>query len=390
MRLRPYRTADNRIDGVLMIFIDIQALKTTQEALQEQSGFSAAVMESAGALVMVTDADGRVVAFNHACQIVSGFKLKEMAGKVIWDNPLIPRDEIKGERTIYRRLASGGAPIQHESYWISKNRVRRLISWNSAAMPQAARHPRHFVRIGTDITERREIETALKASETALRQSQGQLQALAAGLITAQEEERAHVARELHDDISQKLAMLNLEAESVLRKEPGADGKLRGEMTRLSHRLRGILRDVELTAYRLHPSALDHLGLPVALKSYCADFGKQNGIAVRCTERNLPRSIPPQLALTIYRVVQEALRNVVKHSGGRRAIVSVAGKNGAIVLSVKDFGRGFDPSRVTRRGLGLISMEERVRQAGGVFTVKTTPGEGARIDVRIPLPPRKP
>jgi len=385
MRLRPYRTADHRIDGVLMIFIDIHALKTTQEALREQSGFSAAVMESSGALVMVTDADGRVAAFNHACQIASGYKLEEIAGKVIWESPLIPKAEVEGERRVYRRLMRGRAPIQHESHWVGKNGTSRLISWNSAGIPHAAGHPRHLVRIGTDITERRVIETALKASEAALRQSQTHLQALTTGLLTAQEEERARVARELHDDISQKLAMLNLEAERVLQKKPQTDGKLRGEMTRLSHRLRGILRDVEQTAYRLHPSSLDHLGLSVALKSYCEDFGKQNGIATRCTERNLPRTIPPRLALTIYRVVQEALRNVVKHSGARSAQVSLTGQKGALVLSVKDAGRGFDPTRSKKRGLGLISMEERVRQAGGALTVRATPGEGVRIDVRVPL-----
>ncbi len=256
-------------------------------------------------------------------------------------------------------------------------------------MPQATGRPRHLVRIGTDVTERREMETALEASGSALRQSQAQLQALATGLIAAQEEERAHVARELHDDISQKLAALNLDAEQALHAEPRDSGKLHQEMTRLCHRLRGILRDVEQTAYQLHPSTLDHLGLSVALKSYCADFSKQSGIATRFTERNLPRSIPPRLGLTVYRVVQEALRNIAKHSGARRATVSLAGRNDAIVLTVKDSGRGFDASRSQKRGLGLISMEERVRQAGGVLTLKTKPGEGVRIEVRIPLPGKR-
>jgi two-component system CheB/CheR fusion protein len=388
MRMRPYRTADNRIDGVLMIYVDIHAAKTTQEALREQSSFSSAIMESSGALVLVTDMEGRIGAFNRACQIVSGYRLEEVAGKIIWETPLAPQEEVQRVRTIYRRLAGGSAAIQHETSWIAKNGSRRLISWNSAAIPDAAGHPRHLVRIGTDITERREIEIALQASETALRASQAQLQGLAAGLLAAQEEERARVARELHDDISQKLAALNLEAESVLRKESETVGQLRSEMTRLLHRLRGILRDVDQTAYRLHPSSLDHLGLSVALKSYCADFSKQNGIDIRFAERSLPRNIPSRLGLTIYRVVQEGLRNVAKHSGARRAAVSVTGKNGAILLSVKDSGRGFDPSRSKKHGLGLISMEERVRQTAGDFKLTTSPGEGVRIDVRIPLAPR--
>ncbi len=388
LRLRPYRTADNRIDGVLMIFVDIHDLKTTQEALREQNSFSQAVMESSGALVLVTDANGRVIAFNRACQLVSGYKLGEMVGKIIWESPLIPKEEgeVERVRTIYRRLVGGSAPIQHETRWVAKNGSRRLISWTMAAMPQAAGRPRHLVRIGTDVTERREMEIALQASETALRQSQTQLQGLAAGLVTAQEEERAHVARELHDDISQKLAALNLEAESVLQKEAEAPGKLRSELARLSHRLRGILRDVEQTAYRLHPSSLDHLGLSVALKAYCADFSRQNNVIVRCTERNLPRTIPSRLGLTVYRVVQEALRNVAKHSGSRRAVVSVAGKSGALLLSIKDSGRGFDPSRSKKHGLGLISMEERVREAGGTFEINSTPGKGVRIEIRIPIP----
>ena len=143
LRLRPYRTADNRIDGVLMIFVDIHDLKTTQEALRQQSNFSEAVMESSGALVLVTEADGRVVAFNHACQLVSGYKLEEMAGKVIWDTPLIPKEEgeIERVRTVYRRLVGGHAPIQHETHWIAKNGSRRLISWTTAAMPQASGAP---------------------------------------------------------------------------------------------------------------------------------------------------------------------------------------------------------------------------------------------------------
>jgi two-component system CheB/CheR fusion protein len=387
MRIRPYRTADNRIDGVLMIFIDIHDLKTTQAALRERTSFAEAVMESSEALVMVTTLRGRIVAFNRACQNISGYKRDEMVGKVIWQSPLIPKIEMESVKAVYRRLAARHAPVFHENHWIAKSGVQRLISWNSAPMPRASGHPDYVVRIGADITERRDAEVALKASEAALRQSQQQLQSLTAGLIDSQEEERARVARELHDDISQQLAVLNLEVNKALRAEPGSDGNLRTEIERLGQRLGGILRDVDQTAYRLHPSSLDHLGLWAAIRSLCADFAKQN-ISVRRTERNLPRSLPRPLAITIYRVVQEALRNVVKHSGSRRAIISLAGNRGTVALTVKDFGRGFNASRPGKRGLGLISMEERVRLAGGVFNLKTSPGEGVTISIRIPFEPK--
>jgi len=386
MRLRPYRTGHDAVAGALLVFIDIHALKTAQHALQEQISFSTAVMESSGALVMVTDVEGRVIAFNHACQVVTGYTLEELSGKVIWDTPLAAKGQAEQVRAVYQRLIGGSAPIQFESHWVTKDGAARLISWNLAAMPAASGHPRHIVRIGVDITEQRETENSLKASETALRQSQAQLQALARGLVNAQEEERAHVARELHDDISQKLAALNLAVENALRKASNL-AELRREVIRLSHRLEEILRDVETTARNLHPSSLDHLGLWSALKSYCSEFGKQTGISVRCTGRNLPHAIPTAVALAVYRVTQEALRNVLKHSDAKRVSISVTGQRGSLALTVRDTGRGFDPEQPRKSGLGLISMQERVRQLNGSFQLKTKPGEGVSIQALIPMQP---
>ena len=135
----------------------------------------------------------------------------------------------------------------------------------------------------------------------------------------------------------------------------------------------------------MRPSSLEHLGLAPALKSYCADFARKEGIGVRFLARDLPRTVPQEIALNLYRVVQEALSNVAKHSGARRALVSLSAREGSLRLVVKDTGRGFDPALARSRGLGLINMDERVRSLGGSFSLQAQPGHGVHIDVRVPV-----
>jgi len=137
MRLRPYRTADNKIDGALVIFIDIHALKTTQTAVQELNNFSTAVMESAATLVMATDGQGRIIRFNRACQQVSGYALEEVQGKFVWDLRLIPADEVESVKGIYRRARGGGSPMEHENHWVTRSGRQRLIAWSTVAVPYA-------------------------------------------------------------------------------------------------------------------------------------------------------------------------------------------------------------------------------------------------------------
>jgi signal transduction histidine kinase len=151
----------------------------------------------------------------------------------------------------------------------------------------------------------------------------------------------------------------------------------------LRDRLAAVSEDVRRTAQQLRPSSLEHLGLAPALKSYCAGFARKEDIRVRFLTRNLPRTIPPAIALNLYRVAQEALSNVAKHSGARRALVSLSAREGSLRLVVKDTGRGFDPALARSRGLGLINMDERVRLLGGSFSLQAQPGHGVHIEVRV-------
>ncbi len=360
--------------------------RTTQArtALHEEHQFATAALESAGAMVMVTDLDGRIVRFNRACQRVSGYSYAEVQGRQAWDFLIVP-EEVEEVKAIYRRLAEQLDPIEHENRWMDRNGRPHLISWYSAVISDAENTARHVVRIGVDITIRRQMEKELQHSEQALRESQAQLRRLTAGLITAQEEERKRIALELHDDVSQRLAALVIEANALQKSLSMDRGKLIRRLREMEKSLTAVAENIHLTAHQLHPAVLEHLGLEPALKSLCDDFSRQHRPRVKLAVRSPTDTISGGVALCLYRVVQEALRNAAAHSGAAEALVSLEDRNGTLHLSISDPGSGFDVEQVKGRGLGLISMEERVRHVGGTFTVKTEPGRGTRIDVEIPL-----
>jgi signal transduction histidine kinase len=161
---------------------------------------------------------------------------------------------------------------------------------------------------------------------------------------------------------------------------------IRNQLGSLKSRVVELSDDLRRMAYQLHPSMLEHLGLVVALKSYCEEFSKRERIEARLTHHDVPTQLPLDTALCLYRVVQEGLRNVARHSSSPSVTVSLAGTRDSIRLSITDFGVGSDPlSAKGRGGLGFISMEERVRLVHGSISIESRPGQGARIDVRIPL-----
>ena len=383
MRIRPYRTMDKKIDGAVLIFIDIDAARRVHLELQREQGFTAAVLESAAALVMVNDLEGRIVRFNLACRRLSGYSLEEVQGKPVWD-VLVPPEEIDAIKQMYKELSQSRVVREHESHWVDRSGQRHLISWSSTAVAEARDAARHIVRVGVDVTEARRAEGAVQQAEI-LRRSQEQLRTLTAGLVEAQEEERRRVSQELHDDISQRLAALSIQV-AVLHQARGlAPDELHHKLGELQKHMEVLSEDLRRTARNLHPFTLTHLGLGSALRSYCTEFSDLRQLKVRFTTRALPRIIPPGVALCVYRVVQEALGNVGKHSGAKRAEVSISGISNALHLAIRDDGHGFDQGDAKGKGLGLISMEERVRHLGGTFAISPQRGNGTRIDIRIPL-----
>jgi signal transduction histidine kinase len=224
------------------------------------------------------------------------------------------------------------------------------------------------------------------ASDEALRTSHARIRDLAGQLITAQEEERRRISRELHDDLNQKIAVLAL-AISRLRRSPPADaGRLQQELEQLHDRTIALADRSRRVSHELHPALLEHAGLVAALRAWCAEF--RDGAAIE-VDLDLPPSledVPAALALGLYRVAQEALRNVERHAGCRRAAIAVRVGDGVVELTVRDDGRGFDPAaRRGGRGLGLVSMDERLRLLGGTLEIRSKPGKGTQVIARAPL-----
>ena len=209
---------------------------------------------------------------------------------------------------------------------------------------------------------------------------------LAGRLLTAQEDERRRLAREMHDDVTQRLAATAIAAGKFEQQFPVADPS-REAMASLKDQLIALSDDVHRISRQLHPAILDDLGLEDALRSECDRFAEREGVVTHFHCGGLPDRLPKDIALCLYRIAQEALRNVAKHAQTDRVELVLNADAEFLDLEVRDFGRGFFPEEVRcQPGLGLASMEERTRLVGGEITISSVPSQGTSITVRVPLP----
>jgi len=217
---------------------------------------------------------------------------------------------------------------------------------------------------------------------TALRRSEETLGRATRELVRMVERERRRIARDLHDDIGQRVALLQIGIESLGNRLP-AD--LQGAIEGLSRQAASIAADLRSVAHDLHSPKLGLLALDHVLKTLCGDVGSRLGLEVTFTSRGVPRDVPMAISSCLFRVLQEALTNAAKHSGSRRAEVELRGAGDAICLRVQDFGRGFSMERIDAcPGIGLITMRERAALVGGTLTITSAPERGTRVETYVP------
>jgi signal transduction histidine kinase len=224
-----------------------------------------------------------------------------------------------------------------------------------------------------------------RRAEAGLRESQRELRALTGKLLQAQETERRRIARELHDDMNQRLALLAVELDLLGQTPPESAAQLGGRVHELSAQVKQLSSAVHDLSHNLHPSKLGQLGLVASVRGLCKEQAQVHGLEVEFTHKQMPPSIPDDAALCLYRIAQEALQNVARHSGARHAHVELSGGDGGVCLRIVDDGVGFNLGAADGNGgLGLVSMRERLRLVGGAIVIESRPSTGTRIDVSVP------
>src|ERR1700686_281354 len=353
--------------AILATAFDITAIKRAEQQLLERTMYLDALIANSPLGIVTKDEQNRVVFCNPAFERMFHYSQNELQGKDI-DNIIALHDMEEANRMTF--AVRGGGVVHATTQRRRKDGALIDVELHGIRVFSAESFVGHFA-IYQDITERR--------------RSEEKLQALRNRLTRTQEEERSRIARDLHDDIGQRLALLSIDLEQMKIASLKVSSALAGELEALVRTAGEITSDVHNVSRRLHPSQVELLGLAPALNNFCREFAVRNSMRIQFTSACLTCRLPEEASLCLFRVAQEAIRNVHKHSGCREALVELDEIFGSLRLRISDRGNGFDPtSAEASQGLGLLSMEERLRSMGGELFVDSRPGGGTCIKASIP------
>ena len=329
----------------------------------------AAIFHASPIILCIIQLKGlRYCEVNKAYEQRTGYSRNEVLGKPsinfgLWSN-------VVDRESVFRKLLAEGSLHSHHENFQTKT-GEPLHALLSAEIIEYGGEPCALV-VAEDITMRQQAEEARLD--------------LAQRLINAQEEQSIRVARELHDNIGQSLALFNMELEQTRLTLTNCSPEDDARLTLLCGRLKDLGRVVGNLSHQLHSSELDLLGLVVAIKGLCREFSEQYHVQINCVCNHVPDNLCSDISLCVFRVMQEALHNVAKHSQAKKIDIELHGVLNSLVLSISDDGVGFAPNNANARpGLGMTSMRERLHLVGGEFKISSKPGAGTRIEASVPL-----
>jgi PAS domain S-box-containing protein len=363
---------------ILGLVINLRRRRLAEQSLSESEARLSLAAASANAGLWSMSVDTGQAWATDKIRELFGFPPHEELHFESFLGRIHPEDRERVQRTVQQAMQSRENFATEYRVLRSDGSVRWIAS-RGRLQPTKAGKPSGVMGVSVDVSERKETEDALRRSEQ-------DLSKLAGRIIHAQEEELRRLSRELHDDLTQRLAALALDA-ALIEKElnPLPPHAVQG-FKELRANLSEVAEEVHDLSRQLHPSILDDLGLVQAVQAECAAFTRKTGIDMSFAPYDFPDSVSHQSALCLYRVIREALQNISKHSRAASASITLQGLSDGIRLLIADKGIGFDPQGVkTKAGIGLSSMRERVRLVNGTISFESNPGQGSEIEVFIPI-----
>lgn len=366
---------------------EITERKQAEAVLRRSGEQFRTVVESAPNGILLVDGGGRIVLVNGQIERQFGYRREELISHPV--ERLLPghfRRDHAGLRETYQKAPAARAMGRgRDLYGLRKDGSE--LPLEIGLSPIETTSGTMVLASVVDITERKQAEEALHQKQLELQQSQAQLQDLASKLLTAQDRERQRIARDLHDDFSQRLVALTLDLAALDRQPSLSPESLGKALEPVREELAQLSDDLRRLAHRLHPSLLKHAGLRAALEEHIQQAMKRTELHITLKVGNVPESLPLDSATCLFRVCQESLQNVVKHANATDVLVKLSGSAKGIGLSVTDNGKGFDVhnKRNHRKGLGLISMQERLRLVKGFLNIHSRPADGTKVCAWIPF-----
>ncbi len=347
------------------VAIDISDLKRTEEALQQERNVVSAILDTVGALVVVLEPDGRILRFNRACELTTGYSVEEVRGKYVWDLFLLP-EEVERFQSIFAQLSGDLLPQDYQSYWVTRHGAQRLIAWSSTTLPGGNGTHDYIIATGIDITEREQLEKALLN-------------------ISAREQRR--IGQDLHDGLGQHLtgvAFMAKAHEAKLTEKHLTDAADAAKIVRLVNE--AIHKTREL-ARGLLPVVSDAQGLMSALQIWAAEVEDLFGITCRFECETAVLIHDDIVATHLYHIAQESVNNALKHGRARNILLRLTAENGRGTLRIQDDGSGISESRGHSQGMGLHIMNYRAGRIGGTLDVARGSRQGTVVTCIFPIQP---